>query len=415
MPPPQGTNVLSISQLTTQVKELLEGRFDQVWIEGEVTNFVKAASGHCYFSLKDSGAIIRCAMFRGVAMRVRFDVKNGMEVVAFGRVSVYPQKGDYQFYVEQLQPKGIGALELAFQQLKDRLRAKSYFLAARKKPLPRFPRRIALITSPIGSAVRDMIETCRHRWPALELVVAPSRVQGDGASTEIAAQIRRLNDLHARGVLVLDAIVLGRGGGSLEDLWAFNEESVADAIFFSKIPVVSGIGHEDDVTIADLVADLRALTPTDAIQRLAPHTDETRSELSQLLRRMREATRGRAAMARQRLDGLSRRASPKRMLNRLTDMARRLDDKSEQLRKAAMRRTERSRRRLEALAGKLEALSPLNILGRGYSLTRKTSETSCLRSTLGVRVGDSLETRLAEGSVHSIVTSVEPGPQGGER
>jgi exodeoxyribonuclease VII large subunit len=250
---PPGETVLSVSELTRQVKEVVEGGFPNVWVGGEVSNLSRPSSGHLYLKLKDSQARLNAVVYRGVALRLKFDLHDGMEVIARGRLNVYVPHGEYQLSVEELQPKGIGPLELAFRQLKEKLSVRGYFDPKRKKRLPRFPRRVVLVTSPTGAAVRDMLETLGRRWPAAEVWVCPVPVQGDGAGLKIAEAIGRLNRI--RGI---DVLIVGRGGGSLEDLWAFNEECVAQAIYASRIPVVSGVGHETDYTIADMVADARA-------------------------------------------------------------------------------------------------------------------------------------------------------------
>src|SRR5262249_20049606 len=266
---PQGVTVLSIGELTRQGKGLIEGEFPEIWVSGEVSNLGGPSSGHLYLTLKDSEAQLRTVIYRGIALRLKFDLKDGVEVIARGRLNVYVPRGEYQLSVEQLQPKGIGPLELAFQQLREKLFVKGYFDPKRKKRLPRFPRRVVLVTSPTGAAVRDMLEVLGRRWPAAEVWVCPVPVQGDGAGLKIAEAIGRLNRLRE-----IDVMIVGRGGGSLEDLWAFNEECVAQAIFASHIPVVSGVGHETDHTIADMVADVRALTPTEAAERVVPSRDE---------------------------------------------------------------------------------------------------------------------------------------------
>src|SRR5262245_54917644 len=269
-----GVKVLSVSALTQEIKGLLEDGFSSVWVTGEVSNVSRPPSGHLYLTLKDPQAQLPAVIYRGIALRLKFDLRNGQEVIVRGGLSVYPPHGKYQFVIEELQPKGIGALELAFRQLKERLFRLGYFAPERKKPLPRFPRRLALVTSPTGAAVRDMLGILSQRWAAVEIWVCPVRVQGDGAAEEVATAIGRLNQLAQAGVLPVDVMIVGRGGGSTEDLWAFNEECVARAIYLSAIPVVSAVGHEVDLTIADLVADCRALTPTEAATRVVPDLEE---------------------------------------------------------------------------------------------------------------------------------------------
>ena len=405
---PEGVKPLSITQLTQAVKGTLEEEFASVWVEGEVSNFVKAASGHVYLTLKDPNSQLGSVLYRGVGLRLKFELRDGMEIIAQGRLGVYVPQGKYQFTIEQVVPKGIGPLELAFQQLREKLRLKNYFLPGRKKPLPRFPKSIALITSATGAAVRDMLETLASRWPYVDVLVAASRVQGDGAADEIAARIMQLNRWHATGKHPLDAILLGRGGGSLEDLWAFNEEKVAEAIFLSKIPVVTGVGHETDVTIADMVADRRALTPTDAIVQLTPDRQEWRTRLSQTNARFAEAGKGMLSRQRATLDGLARLASPRRVLERIRENERRLDDKVARLKMAAIRLVQVRKERLAAQSGQLDSLSPLKVLSRGYSLTRRTGEDGLVRRAEELSIGDRVTTHLAEGSIDCRIEAVHP-------
>jgi exodeoxyribonuclease VII large subunit len=407
---PDPADVLTVAALTQRVRGTLERGFSSVWVAGEVSNLVRAASGHQYLSVKDDKAVLKAALFRGVGLRVRFELKDGMQVLVRGRVTVYEPRGELQIQIEEILPKGIGALELALQQLRDKLQAKGYFDPNRKKRLPAFPRTIALVTSPTGAAVRDMLELLARRWPVAAVVVVPVRVQGDGAAESIAAALRCLNACHAAGGLCLDAVIVGRGGGSLEDLWAFNEEMVADAIFVSRIPVVSAVGHETDVTIADLVADHRALTPSHAVTDLTPDHAAALAGLAELGGRLQERALGRLRNARQRLDGLADRRAFRRPLDRVRDLEKRLDDLDGRLHRAAGTPVERARTRVAALAGRLESLSPLSVLARGYSLTR-TLDGRLVRDARSVQVADELVTRLAAGEVVSCVVEVRPGPE----
>jgi len=393
---------LSVSALTAQLRGLIEKEFASVWVAGEVSNFTKASSGHWYFTLKDAGAQLRAAMFRGFNLRMRFDLRDGLEVIARGRLSVYEPRGEYQLLVEELQPKGIGAAELALRQLKEKLLAKGYFDPRRKKPLPRFPRRIGLIASATGAAVRDMIELFAQRWPLAELVLRPSRVQGETAAAEIAAAIRTLNALHCSGEVPLDAIVLGRGGGSTEDLWAFNEEVVADAVFHSVVPIVSAVGHEIDVTIADLVADYRAETPSAAVVALTPDFRELWAGLLERRTRLYEAVEHRLELARQRVEQLAARPAFRRPLQRVRDLEQRLDTLAVRLHRAGNQAVVQASQKLGSLAARLETLSPLNVLTRGYSLTQ-TIDGRLVRNADEVGPGDVLVTRLAAGQIHSRV------------
>lgn len=395
---PEGAKILSVSELTQGVKVLLEQAFPAIWVSGEVSNLARPASGHLYLTLKDSKAQLRAVIWRGVAMRLRFDLKDGMEVIVCGRLTVYSPRGEYQLVIEQVQPKGIGALELALRQLKEKLFVRGYFDPKRKKPLPAFPRRVALVTSPSGAAVRDMLEILGRRWPAAEVWICPVRVQGEGAAEEIAEAIGLLNRLGK-----VDVLIVGRGGGSLEDLWAFNEECVAQAIFFSRIPVVSAVGHEIDVTIADLVADRRALTPSEAAELVVPSQDEQREGLQTVETRLRTLLDNRLTLLRRRLDDLANRRALRRPLERLRDLERRLDEWNERLSRVGHQRLQRARQQLEAQAARLESLSPLNVLARGYSLTRKFSDQTVVRHPEQVQPGECLVTNVQHGRILSRV------------
>jgi exodeoxyribonuclease VII large subunit len=394
---------LSVGELTRRLKLLVEGAYPEVRVTGEVSNLARPSSGHLYLKLKDGESQLNTVVYRGVALRLRFDLADGMEVVARGRLIVYVPRGEYQLQVEEIEPKGIGPLELAFRQLKERLSGLGYFDPRRKKPLPRFPRRVALVTSPTGAAVRDMLEILQRRWPAVEVWVRPVPVQGEGAAEKIAEAVRELNRLDG-----VDVMIVGRGGGSLEDLWPFNEEAVARAIFESRVPVVSGVGHETDLTIADLVADVRALTPSEAAERVVPSRVEVLDALAGAAGQLRVALLKRLALARQRLDDLAGRRCFRQPVQRLREEEQRLDEWRERLGRAAMRSVEQKRQALAALAARLEALSPLNVLGRGYSLTRKTDEPALLRDARRVQPGDVIETRLHQGRVLSRVEQVDP-------
>jgi exodeoxyribonuclease VII large subunit len=356
---------------------------------GEITNCTRAGSGHIYLTLKDDSAQIRAVIWRNAAARLRFDVHDGLEVVAAGPVEVYEARGTYQLIVEKLMPQGVGALELAFRELCDKLKAEGLFASERKRPIPRFPRRIALVTSPTGAAVRDMLQVITRRWPVVEIVIVPVAVQGEGAAAQIAAALRQVHLLPG-----VDVVITGRGGGSLEDLWAFNEEIVARAIFDCKIPVVSAVGHEIDVTVADLVADVRALTPSEAAELVVPHHDAVQAELARLRQHLAQALRTRAATARARLDALATRRVLTRPVERLHDLSRQIDELELRARRAMANRLTLVRHQLAAAGGRLEALSPLRVLERGYSVTRLAASGQVLRSADQARPGDQLETLL---------------------
>jgi exodeoxyribonuclease VII large subunit len=406
--PPPGVTVLSVKELTRAIKDLLESEHPCVWVEGEVSNLARPTSGHVYLTLKDDEAPLKAVVYRGVALRMRFDLRDGMRVIVRGRLTVYTPRGEYQLLVEEVHPKGIGPLELAFRQLKEKLSARGYFDPARKKPLPRIPRRIALVTSPTGSAVRDVLGVLARRWPAAEVWVFPVRVQGDDAAPQIAAAIGYLNQLRQD----VDVILLARGGGSLEDLWPFNEEVVAHAIYRSRLPVVTGIGHEDDLTIADLVADRRALTPSESAERVVPDRLEVLAALEHWQSRVWTLLLRVLELARARLEQLEGRPCLRRPLDRLREQERRLDELGQRMTRGLTRCLERAEARLGSAAGVLEGLSPLKVLARGYSLTRRLDDLTLVRQPRQVARGDWIVTEVAGGRIVSRVESAdEPGEQ----
>jgi len=319
---------------------------------------------------------------------------------------VFVPRGEYQLLIEEVQPKGIGPLELAFRQLKEKLSLMGYFEPGRKKKLPRIPRRVVLVTSPTGSAVRDMLEILSRRWPAAEVWLCPVHVQGEGAAAEVAEAIGTLNRLADSGT-VIDALVVGRGGGSLEDLWTFNEECVARSIYESRIPIVTGIGHEDDLTIADMVADLRALTPSEAAEKVVPERTAVLDWLGGLESRFRTDLRRRLQEARSRLTELARRPCLRRPLERIRQEERQLALWNERLQRAVQRRIEQAREQLKGQAARLEGLSPLNVLARGYSLTRREGDAAVVRGPEQVRPGERIVTQVRRGRIVSRVEAVE--------
>jgi exodeoxyribonuclease VII large subunit len=366
---------ISVSELTEHIRRLFECDeiCESVLIRGEVSNYKRYPSGHHYFTLKDAGSVLRCVMFKGDASSLSFRPSDGISVLAQGKVSVYPRDGQYQLYCRKMTPDGAGSLTQAFEELKKRLEAEGLFDPGHKKDLPPFPRRIALVTSPAGAAVRDMIRILGHRWPLCEVVVAPVRVQGEEAPDEIVAALRDCNRRH-----LADLIITGRGGGSLEDLWAFNDERVARAIFASAIPVISAVGHEPDVTIADFTADVRASTPSHAAEIAVPDCEEWFSRL---------------ADARKRL-------SHERFFS---DKRQQTDHLLEQLIYSWGRGSQPREKTLTALAARLDALSPLKVLARGYAAARNL-EGVPIRSVRDVIVGETLDLRLNDGWLKSCVT-----------
>ena len=447
---PEEAPVYSVSRLTREIRQVLEESFGTVVVEGEISNFKAAASGHWYFNLKDESAQIRCIMFRQASQRVRFRAEDGLQVRVRGRVTVYEARGEYQIQVLILEPQGVGALQLAFEQLKKKLEAEGLFDTARKRPLPFLPRCVGIVTSPQGAAVRDMITVLDRRFPGLPVLIYPAKVQGTGAAEEVAAGIEALNGLAAEQAI--DVLIVGRGGGSAEDLWAFNEEVVARAIVASRIPVISAVGHEVDFTIADFVADVRAPTPSAAAELAVPNradllamagglrtqlVNRTHS-LIQRLQERREGLRARLSspesgvnQLKQRVDDLHARLSTAHAVklrvaaervregrekllmlspSRLTPQSReRVRLFTKRLRPAMLAYLTRIRERTEAHSSLLDSLSPLTVLGRGYAVAL-TAAGKPLRSVRQVKPGDLLGVRVEDGTLDSRVEAIHPVP-----
>ena len=393
------SNIYTVSQVNQYIKALLDRdrELAALYVRGEISNYKAYPSGHHYFSLKDGEGAIRCVMFKREAMSLRFRPENGMKVIAFGRVAVFPRDGQYQLYCSALTPEGVGDLHLAFEQLKQKLYAEGLFDPAHKKPIPRFPKRIALITSSAGAAVRDMLRILGARWPMAEVFVLPVRVQGVEAPGEICAAIAWANQHQ-----VADLIITGRGGGSMEDLWAFNDENVARTIYHSAIPVISAVGHEPDVTISDFVADLRAATPSNAAELAVPDQNEVAVWLRQMEGRLAQAMGRRLESARRDLDRAVRCRALQDPMTYVDDKRMVLDYQREKLAAGLSQALNRERQRFGALASKLDALSPLKVLGRGYAIPRR-EDGSVVRSTGDVVPGDRVKLRVADGEINCQV------------
>ena len=402
-------NIYTVSQVNGYIKELLDrdGFLGGLFVRGEVSNYKTYPSGHHYFSLKDEGGAIRCVLFRREAARLRFRPENGMKVIACGRVSAFPRDGQYQLYCSELSPDGVGDLHVAFEQLKEKLYREGLFDPAHKKPLPRYPRRIALVTSSAGAAVRDMLRILGARWPMARVRILPVRVQGEGAAEEISAAIRWAN-LHRAA----DLIITGRGGGSAEDLWAFNEEAVARAIYDSDIPVISAVGHEPDVTIADFVADLRAATPSNAAELAVPDQNEAASALMGMGERLERAAGQRLQRERQRLVRLSGSRMMTDPRSYFQDKRLLLDYQSRRLVHGMENTVSARREQFGRLAAALDALSPLKVLGRGYAIARK--EDGRVISSVGdAAPGEGFSLRLSDGELKCrVAESQERGRSG---
>ncbi len=371
--------ILTISELTRDIKEVLENVFEDCLVGGEVSNLRQPSSGHIYLSLKDEACSIRCVIFRMAASRLKFQLQDGMRVIAAGRVGVYEKDGQYQLYINELEPQGRGALQLAFEQLKGRLAAEGLFDEAHKKPLPFLPRAIGVVTSPTGAVIRDILNVLDRRFKAAHVIVSPVRVQGESAAQEIAQAIADFNELKN-----VDVVIVARGGGSLEDLRAFNEEIVARSIYASEIPVISAVGHETDTTIADFVADFRAPTPSAAAEIVMPDRKDLQEKIAGYLGQLHRA-----------------------LADFVPQLSQRLDDASDDLIRAMTQKMKNSEVGLEALMGELAALNPLAILRRGYSLTTLASGGAIVTRAADVKAGVHLRTRLAEGELLSEVLEIK--------
>jgi exodeoxyribonuclease VII large subunit len=446
-PSVQPRRVLSVTELTVRIRDLLEQEFFEIWVEGELSNCRVWNTGHLYFTLKDGASQIRGVIFRSALRYLKFKPADGLRVVARGRVSVYEPKGEYQLVCEHLEPHGLGALQLAFDQLKKRLQEEGLFDAARKRPLPSLPRKIGIVTSLDGAAIRDIINVLRRRYANAHLVICPARVQGDDAVPDVARALRQI----AR-VPGVDVVILARGGGSIEDLWAFNEEIVARAIARVPVPVISGIGHETDVTIADFVADLRAPTPSAAAEIVVSAKDEFCNRIDRLHDRLRGAAHGRvqrlsrrvhiadsrpalagfpgrvamrgrhaaelthalARIARAGVAALERRRQQlERLLTtydvrpRLARNRTRLVESGVRLRNAAHSRHHRAQAQLGQIAARLDTLSPLAVLGRGYAVAWNADKTVVLRDAAAVAPGDTVRVTLSRGEIEAKVSKTE--------
>jgi len=400
------SRVLSVTELARRVREVLEGSLREVWVAGEISNFRSPESGHYYFCLKDGRSQIAAVMFRASAQVLPFRPADGLEVIVRGRVSLYEPRGDLQLYVDWMEPKGVGAALLALEQLKRRLAAEGLFAPERKRPLPFLPRGVGIITALTGAAVRDMLAVLRARWPGMRVVIRPVRVQGKAAAREIVAALEAINQIFG-----VDVVIVGRGGGSMEDLWAFNEEAVARAIAASRIPVVSAVGHEIDVTIADLVADCRAPTPTAAAALVVPdrtavleRVEADALALCRGVRRVLQRAGERVASLEARL------GDPGRTLQILRQ---RIDEIAERMARGMVQCYRWSRQRARAAEERLEALSPLAVLERGYSIVW-SSDGKVVRAAEQVEVGDALQVRLARGRLTVRVEARVSSPGGEE-
>lgn len=398
---PTTQKIYKVSEITRHIRGLLETEFRSIWVEGEISNFKRHSSGHMYFTLKDETAQIGCVFFARENQQLKFELKDGLQVICIGRISVYEARGQYQIYVSRVEPKGLGALQLAFLQLKEKLEKEGLFAQERKRPIPRFPKRLGIVTSPTGAAIQDMLKIFKKRAYGLEIFIYPARVQGEGSAQEVAEGIDALNHFQP-----LDLLIVGRGGGSLEDLWAFNEEIVARAIAKSEIPVISAVGHEVDWTIADFVADFRAHTPTAAAEKVVMFWDELDEKIRQTRERMQNGIQFILENQRQRLSRVKDSYGFKNPLHYLDEFKQRIDEFARQIQNYIHSLVERKHHQFQNLSGKLEALSPLAILNRGYSLTFDQAG-NVLKDSRKVSAGALIRTKLNKGTVESKVIKSE--------
>jgi exodeoxyribonuclease VII large subunit len=437
--------ILTVSELTQEIKDILETRFPDIWVEGEISNLRIPPSGHIYFTLKDEFSQIRAVLFKRRARALRFSPEDGLHAICRGRVSLYEKRGEYQIILEDMEPKGIGALQLAFLQLKERLEREGFFDPSRKRPIPMVPQKIGIVTSPTGAVIRDMLQIIERRFENVHILLYPVRVQGEGAALEISKAIEYFNER-----MNVDVIIVGRGGGSLEDLWAFNEEAVARAIYHSKISIISAVGHETDYTISDFVADLRAPTPSAAAElvvkdkqemknTLRYFEDRLKSQILQILqenrmdlshlRRMLKDPRKRIeeyflrvddlinrfllltswALKRKREKGfhLGERLTLRNPIQQIKNLRLLIAEERKRLEQNLKHSMEAQRQKVKGVFGKLDSLSPLSILQRGYSITRKIPSLQILRDAAQVREGEKVEVRLYRGTLLCGVEKTE--------
>ena len=403
------SRTLTVTQLNEYIKQLLDSSplLDSVYVKGEISNFTNHRTGHFYFTLKDEGALIKAVMFRSSASKLKFLPENGMRVLLHGRVTAFPRDGQYQIYADTMEPDGIGALYIAFEQLKKKLESEGLFAENRKRPLPKIPLRIGIITSPTGAAIRDMINILGRRFPMASITLFPSLVQGSEAPPQLAEGIRYFNSCDRKP----DVIIIGRGGGSLEDLWAFNDEALARTVAASVIPVISAVGHETDFTICDFAADKRAPTPSAAAELAVPDTPELKRKINNITGRMELLLSRSIALQRNRLDNLGQRrvlTSPDTIID---DKRMRLLNAERSLEATAKLIVSERRSRYTGIAASLSALNPLAVLERGYAAVYD-AEGTLIKSVNQLREGDAFRFRTTDGQVHGRVTAVEPQEQG---
>ncbi len=392
----------TVSEITREIRTSLEHEFSNIGVLGEISNVRRPSSGHVYLTLKDKNSQLQAVVFRNSANRIKFELKDGMEVISFGSITVYEPRGQYQLIINKMEPKGIGALQLAFQQLKGKLEKEGLFDHAHKKNIPFIPKKIGIVTSPTGAAIKDILNIIDRRFTNVEILIYPVKVQGEGAAQEIAEAVTELNNYSD-----IDVIITGRGGGSLEDLWAFNEEIVARSIYNSRIPVISAVGHEIDITIADLVADKRALTPSEAGELVVPRKDLLIEKIEKFKARLLQSLTGKLKLSKEKLVRIANSYAMRQPFDRLNRWQQKLDEFAQRLHLNITHALNSEREKLSGIAGKLESLSPLNVLKRGYSITTRLEENRPLRNIKDLSKRDKIKTNLSKGSIISEILSVE--------
>ncbi|MEK7846054.1 MAG: exodeoxyribonuclease VII large subunit [Nitrospinota bacterium] len=386
--------IYTVSELTRAVKFILEENFHDIWVEGEISNFKVSNSGHAYFTLKDEESQLRVVLFRLNKRLLKFEPDDGLHVIVRGRISVYEARGEYQLIADYMEPKGIGALQLAFEQLKEKLFKEGLFDEAHKKPIPDFPNKIAIVTSPTGAAIRDILRIIGRRFPNIHIIIYPVMVQGEGAAEKIAMAITELN-----GLSDIDVMIVGRGGGSIEDLWAFNEEVVARAIYNSHIPVISAVGHEIDYTISDFVADLRAPTPSAAAELVVRDRREVIQNITSLEKRLINAVQNKVYILKGNLTGLQERRVLKSPFDKIYELQQRVDEMELRIKKTINHRIEMLDKELSGITGRLDALSPLAVMKRGYSICRRLPDMKIIKDISEVEKGGEVNVKLHKGEL----------------
>jgi len=393
--------VYSVSEITNNIKTSLEESFANIWIEGEISNFKLPSSGHMYFTLKDENSQLKAVMFKGANSKLKFEPKDGLKVLVYGNITVYEKGGNYQINIKKMEPKGLGELQLAFLQLKEKLEKEGLFDRSKKKAIPRFPNKIGIVTSPTGAAIRDILNVLSRRYSHANIIINPAAVQGDNAKHEIAQAINEFNEMKE-----VEVIIIGRGGGSIEDLWAFNEELVAYAIFNSKIPIISAVGHEIDWTISDFVADLRVPTPSAAAELVAAEESALRETLSYYIEKLLQPIQNKFNNFRNRIELAKQHYVFKEPTNMITQHRQRVDEVENFLKNKITYSLNLQKNNMANLTSRLENLNPLRVLKRGYSITTKVKSTTVIKDISSLKEGEELETKLSNGKFISQIKKI---------